>query len=203
MAHCPPFISLNSSQHDVTDEGTQYTNDSSISQSSTPTAHNSCRYLPIYQHSISAAVSTEQLLELPKPPPTQKSTIPYQPTSLSSDIQCLAAMPDFSVNIGDAQRLGDHLSDNCYKSGPSSLSVNSHGLGSRITWHLYTMNPESGFVLFPHETESDDALHQPDGKEAREYDIFTKRGALNVGGLVFIVVCILALFVVYPVVAFT
>jgi hypothetical protein len=61
--------------------------------------------------------------------------------------------------------------------------------------------PSAGLLLFPEDIEKDDWLHNPDpnDKDREKCDIFTKRGILNVGGLAFITIGILVLFIGYPV----
>jgi hypothetical protein len=56
-------------------------------------------------------------------------------------------------------------------------------------------------LLFPEDVEKDDWLHNPDpnDKESRECDVFTRRGMVNIGGLVLISIGLLTLFIGYPV----
>lgn len=63
----------------------------------------------------------------------------------------------------------------------------------------YNILPSAGLLLFPEDVEKDDYLHNPDGKEDRDCDVFTKRGIINIGGLVLITLGILVLFIGYPV----
>lgn len=65
----------------------------------------------------------------------------------------------------------------------------------------YNILPSAGLLLFPEDVEKDDYLHNPDpsGKEDRDCDVFTRRGIINVGGLAFITIGILVLFIGYPV----
>lgn len=74
--------------------------------------------------------------------------------------------------------------------------VNTQTVGEK-----YNIMPSAGLLLFPEDVEKDDYLHNPDPneKETRECDIFTKRGAVNVGGLAFIVIGLLVLFIGYPI----
>jgi len=53
--------------------------------------------------------------------------------------------------------------------------------------------------MFPEDVEKDDYLHNPDGLDGKDCDILTKRGLMNLGGLAFITIGVLALFVGYPV----
>ncbi|MCJ1344226.1 hypothetical protein MMC31_002429, partial [Peltigera leucophlebia] len=77
--------------------------------------------------------------------------------------------------------------------------VNTQTVGEK-----YNIMPSAGLLLFPEDVEKDDYLHNPDPneKEHRECDIFTKRGAVNVGGLAFIVIGLLVLFIGYPILTF-
>lgn len=74
--------------------------------------------------------------------------------------------------------------------------VNTQTVGEK-----YNILLSAGLLLFPEDVEKDDYLHNPDPneKEHRECDIFTKRGAVNVGGLAFIVIGLLVLFIGYPI----
>jgi hypothetical protein len=65
----------------------------------------------------------------------------------------------------------------------------------------YNITPSPGLLLYPNDREDDDVFHDPaTGMENdRECDIWTKRGMLNIGGLVFIATGILVLFIGYPI----
>lgn len=64
----------------------------------------------------------------------------------------------------------------------------------------FSITPYAGLIWDPRDKEDDDELHDPlkDDKE-RGCDIFTKRGAINVGGLAFITLGVLVLFIGYPI----
>ncbi|KAF7914872.1 hypothetical protein EAE99_010426 [Botrytis elliptica] len=68
----------------------------------------------------------------------------------------------------------------------------------------YNIMPSAGLLLFPEDVEKDDYLHNPDpsDEDLDKCDIWNRRGLTNVGGLIFIVLGVLALFVAYPVVTF-
>ena len=74
-------------------------------------------------------------------------------------------------------------------------------LNTQTVSEKYNILPSAGLLLFPEDVEKDDYLHNPDPneKEKRECDIFSKRGIVNVGGLAFLLGGILMLFVGYPV----
>ena len=65
----------------------------------------------------------------------------------------------------------------------------------------YNIMPSAGLLLFPEDVEKDDWLHNPDPneKEQRECNIFTKRGFANVGGLALVTLGLLILFIGYPI----
>lgn len=65
----------------------------------------------------------------------------------------------------------------------------------------YSIMPSAGLLLFPEDVEKDDYLHNPDPneKESRECNIFTKRGVVNIGGLALVTMGLLVLFIGYPI----
>lgn len=81
------------------------------------------------------------------------------------------------------------------RAGSEDNDVNTQTVSEK-----YNILPSAGLLLFPEDVEKDDYLHNPDPNgEPRDCDIFTKRGLVNVGGLAFIVIGILVLFIGYPV----
>ncbi|KAL6247955.1 beta-glucan synthesis-associated protein [Rhinocladiella similis] len=84
------------------------------------------------------------------------------------------------------------------RAGSEDNDVNTQTVSEK-----YNILPSAGLLLFPEDVEKDDYLHNPDPNgEPRDCDIFTKRGLVNVGGLAFIVIGILVLFIGYPVLTF-
>jgi beta-glucan synthesis-associated protein KRE6 len=65
----------------------------------------------------------------------------------------------------------------------------------------YNIMPSAGLLLYPEDVEKDDWLHNPDPNDPDKIrcDIWNKRGLVNVGGLAFITLGILVLFVGYPI----
>lgn len=84
---------------------------------------------------------------------------------------------------------------------PSRAESDDDNVNTQTVSEKYNILPSAGLLLFPEDVEKDDYLHNPDPneKENRECDIFNKRGMVNVGGLAFIVVGILVLFIGYPI----
>lgn len=65
----------------------------------------------------------------------------------------------------------------------------------------FNIQPGAGLLLYPEDVEKDDWLHNPDpgGKEPRDCNLFSKRGAINVGSLILMTLGVMALFIGYPV----
>lgn len=84
---------------------------------------------------------------------------------------------------------------------PSRAGSDDDNVNTQTVSEKYNILPSAGLLLFPEDVEKDDWLHNPDPneKEKRECDIFTKRGLVNVGGLALITVGILVLFIGYPI----
>lgn len=90
-------------------------------------------------------------------------------------------------------------------SRPSSRGGSDDGyVNTQTVSDKYNIMPSAGLLLFPEDVEKDDWLHNPNpaDKESRDCNIFTRRGCVNVGGLVFITVGVLMLFVGYPILTF-
>lgn len=70
----------------------------------------------------------------------------------------------------------------------------------------YNITPSAGLLLYPYDKEDDDKYHDPATEmedDDHGCDVFTKRGLMNIGGLIFITVGILVLFIGYPVLSVT
>lgn len=77
-------------------------------------------------------------------------------------------------------------------------------LNTQTVSEKFNILPSAGLLLFPEDVEKDDYLHNPDPneKEKRDCDIFTRRGMVNVGGLALLTLGIVFLFIGYPVLTF-
>ena len=84
---------------------------------------------------------------------------------------------------------------------PSRAGSDDENVNTQTVSEKYNILPSAGLLLFPEDVEKDDWLHNPDPneKESRECNIFTKRGAVNVGGLAFVTIGLLVLFIAYPI----
>ncbi|MCJ1312321.1 hypothetical protein MMC25_005995 [Agyrium rufum] len=87
---------------------------------------------------------------------------------------------------------------------PSRDGSDDNDVNTQTVSEKYNILPSAGLLLFPEDVEKDDYLHNPDPNERdiRECDIFTRRGMVNVGGLIFISLGVLMLFVGYPMLTF-
>ena len=74
-------------------------------------------------------------------------------------------------------------------------------LNTQTVSEKYNILPSAGLLLFPEDVEKDDWLHNPDPneKDKRDCDIFSRRGLVNVGGLALITIGVLLLFIGYPI----
>ena len=80
-------------------------------------------------------------------------------------------------------------------------SSDDEGINTQTVSDKYNIMPSEGLLLYPEDVEPDDWLHNPDPNDPDKIrcDIFNKRGLVNVGGLAFITLGILVLFVGYPI----
>jgi beta-glucan synthesis-associated protein KRE6 len=78
----------------------------------------------------------------------------------------------------------------------SDEDINTQTVSSK-----YNIMPSPGLLIYPEDVEKDDYLHNPDPNDPDmvRCEIWSKRGMANVGGLIFITLGVLALFVAFPV----
>ena len=84
---------------------------------------------------------------------------------------------------------------------PSRAGSDEEHVNTQTVSEKYNILPSAGLLLFPEDVEKDDWLHNPDPneKEPRECNIFTKRGFVNLGGLALLCCGLLVLFIGYPI----
>ncbi|KAI9817058.1 MAG: hypothetical protein M1832_004776 [Thelocarpon impressellum] len=87
---------------------------------------------------------------------------------------------------------------------PSRAGSDDDNVNTQTVSEKYNILPSAGLLLFPEDVEKDDWLHNPDpnDKDRLECDLFSRRGMVNVGGLAFITLGVLFLFIGYPVLNF-
>ncbi|KZF19960.1 glycoside hydrolase family 16 protein [Xylona heveae TC161] len=101
-------------------------------------------------------------------------------------------------------RMGPFASPFDDSRAPSRAGSDDDNVNTQTVSEKYNILPSAGLLLFPEDVEKDDWLHNPDPneKEPRECDLFSKRGFVNVGGLLLITLGLLALFIAYPILTF-
>jgi len=80
-------------------------------------------------------------------------------------------------------------------------SIDDDDLNTQTVAQKYNITPSEGLLLYPHDVEKDDWLHnpQPGEKETRDCEIFGRRSLVNMGGLAFLGIGLAILFVIWPV----
>ncbi|KAJ5666729.1 hypothetical protein N7462_011138 [Penicillium macrosclerotiorum] len=85
---------------------------------------------------------------------------------------------------------------------PSRSGSDEYDVNTQTVSEKFNIMPTDGLLLFPEDVEKDDYLHNPDPADMdRDCDVCNRRGMLNVGGLVFLTLGILTLFIGYPVIS--
>lgn len=208
----PPHIRLNSGTQEArTDDNsppavrpsTARTNTArSLTQSTRPTTapQSPGIYSPnapgLYSNADIAA-SAELLL-----PPKKLKTRPYRDESPVRSPTTMSRRTSWSSDMTHDSR-GPFASPFDDSRAPSRAG-SEDDLNTQTVSEKFNILPSAGLLLFPEDVEKDDYLHNPDPneKEQRDCNIFTKRGFMNVGGLAFFAIGLLVLFIGYPVLTF-
>jgi hypothetical protein len=74
-------------------------------------------------------------------------------------------------------------------------------LNTQTVSEKFNIMPGSGLILFPEDVEKDDYMHNPDPneKEERDCDVCNRRGIVNLGALMILVLGLLMLFIGFPI----
>lgn len=148
----------------------------------------------LYQQHTPAA-SSELLI-----PPASRSR-PYQdftPSQSPSRSGYSSRRTSISSDGGERNPFASPFDDS---RAPSRNGSDDDNVNTQTVAEKYNITPSAGLLLYPEDIEKDDYLHTPspgDDKN-RECDIWSKRGIVNVGGLLFVTLGILTLFIGYPV----
>jgi hypothetical protein len=128
--------------------------------------------------------------ESPSPVQSPVSATSSRRTSWSSD----------SAGSRDSKH-GPFMSPFDDSRAPSRAGSDDDHVNTQTVSEKYNILPSAGLLLFPEDVEKDDYLHNPDpnDKDRNECNIWSKRGLVNLGGLAFITLGILVLFIGYPV----
>ena len=203
-----PHVRLNSAQEDLISNDSNTTsprdpprpsNSRSLTGQSRPTTAPSIRNNPGLQglYGAGPAPSEERLL-----PPSRTRTRRFRDEESapnSPTMQSRRTSFDSDTNSRDSRIYGSNpFADS---RAPSRAGSDDDNVNTQTVSEKYTILPSAGLLLFPEDVEKDDWLHNPDPneKERRECDIFTKRGFVNIGGLSFLTLGILVLFIGYPI----
>ncbi|KAF2005298.1 glycoside hydrolase family 16 protein [Amniculicola lignicola CBS 123094] len=154
----------------------------------------------LYRHTDVAA-SAELLL-----PPKKSKAKPYRDESpLRSPSGMSSRRTSWSSeSVGSRDSRISPFASPFDDSRAPSRAGSDEDINTQTVSEKFNILPGSGLLLFPEDVEKDDWLHNPDPneKETRECDIFTKRGIVNVGGLALITIGVLLLFIGYPILTF-
>lgn len=139
------------------------------------------------------AASAEHLL-----PPKRSRTRPFRDDSPAT-VSRRSSWDSESVGSRDS-RYGPFASPFDDSRAPSRAGSDDD-LNTQTVSEKFNITPSAGLLLFPEDVEKDDWLHNPDpnDKNERDCDVFTKRGIVNVGALVILTLGLLVLFIGYPI----
>ncbi|KAF2258744.1 beta-glucan synthesis-associated [Lojkania enalia] len=212
--NAPPHIRLNSGTHDILDDVAPERPSMSRQQSArsltspirpsaapSPGLRSPTSAPSLYRQPAAAAESAELLL-----PPKKSRAKPFRdesPIRSPSGVSSRRTSWDSESMASRDSRLGPFASPFDDSRAPSRAGSDDD-INTQTVSEKYNILPSAGLLLFPEDVEKDDWLHNPDPneKEKRDCDVFTKRGAVNVGALAFLSLGILLLFIGYPILTF-
>ncbi|KAI9677722.1 MAG: hypothetical protein M1829_002494 [Trizodia sp. TS-e1964] len=90
------------------------------------------------------------------------------------------------------------------RSPSASGADDDTNINTQTVSEKFNILPYAGLLLFPEDVEKDDWLHNPDSndKDMHDCNVFTKRGMMNIGGLIFLTIGLLTMFIGFPVLTF-
>ena len=194
----------NSFRHKTSDERIAYTFSQIPTRPSSPVSKLSPyrrKLQALYQVSNSRRSKDRVVSGRPLLPSTKSSV--RCPSPLFGSI-LFSSDADISGDVGLGSSLLHEYSTGPVARVPSrALPYQGGPIGGMTTLNIaerYRITPEEGILLYPHQREDDDELHQPDDeKEARSWNICTRRGLVQVGSLMAIMFGLLTLFIGYPI----
>lgn len=87
---------------------------------------------------------------------------------------------------------------------PSRAGSDDEGVNTQTVSEKYNILPSAGLLLFPEDIEKDDYLHNPDPNEkdgrVQCSELFSKRGMINLGGLLLLTLGLTFVFIGLPIV---
>ena len=211
-----PHIRLNSAQSDLTDGSSNnkatvpprldLSGGRSLIPQRPPASPLNNPFSPPVTYGSGPAESAELLL-----PPSRSRTHRFRDDDASArgspDAAGFRSPSGFSSRRTSWSSEGGHRDSRGYSTNPfgdsrapSRAGSDEDNVNTQTVSEKYNILPSAGLLLFPEDVEKDDWLHNPDPNDKeKDCDIFTKRGMVNVGGLVFITLGVLVLFIGYPV----
>jgi hypothetical protein len=141
------------------------------------------------------AASAELLL-----PPRKLKTRPYRDESPVRSPSAMSRRTSWSSDMTHDSSRSPFASPFDDSRAPSRAG-SEEDLNTQTVSEKFNILPSAGLLLFPEDVEKDDYLHNPDPneKEQRDCNIFTRRGMANVGALAVFALGLLVLFIGYPV----
>ncbi|KAF2089939.1 glycoside hydrolase family 16 protein [Saccharata proteae CBS 121410] len=159
----------------------------------------------LYEQSGPGAESAELLIP-PNPSRTRRFRDEESPSPMRSPSGYSSRRTSWSSDsVGSREsRMGPFASPFDDSRAPSRAGSDEEAVNTQTVSEKYNILPSAGLLLFPEDVEKDDWLHNPDPneKEKRDCDIFSKRGMMNVGGLALLTLGLLMLFIGYPILTF-
>lgn len=147
----------------------------------------------ISPYGVSNAPESAEFLLPPKLRPTARAE-----SERSGSPDRWSAAPSSISSLSRDSRFGaDPFNDS---RGPSRSGSDEYDVNTQTVSEKFNITPSDGLLLFPEDVEKDDYLHNPDPMDKdSDCDLCNRRGLLNVGGLAFLTLGILCLFIGYPV----
>ncbi|PGG96947.1 hypothetical protein AJ79_09389 [Helicocarpus griseus UAMH5409] len=156
-------------------------------------------YSPAFRPSSSQGNDSSDHLALPYPPhrfrdtshgSTDHSNLSSRRTSWSSDN---GSRDGRAFAFSPLRNLGSH----------SRAETDENAVNTQTVMEKYAIMPDENLLVYPEDIERDDYLHNPDPNDKeRDCNICSRRGTMNVFGLVAVVAGVLVIFIVYPVLTF-
>lgn len=192
----PPHIRLNSGQDDLLNNDATSSSRTLVPTASRPATSRSQLNAVYTQEHIQD--SAERLLPPVTGGPRRNGESPLRSPARSSYSSRRSSWE--SDRSRDSRGFENPFRDSSQSRPGSRAGSDDNDVNTQTVSEKFNILPSSGLLLFPEDVEKDDYLHNPDPNDKdRDCDIFNRRGLVNVGGLAFITLGILALFVGYPI----
>ena len=201
----PPHITVNSGSGGNILDGLPTDSSTNSPVLGTPGLNSQSRsLLPIHHpnagnYGSGVGASTTDLNEMLLPPGKIRAPRPYQDASSESAMS--SRRTSWSSDAGSRDSRAGPFASPFDDSRAPSRNGSDDEVNTQTVAEKYNIMPSAGLLLFPEDVEKDDYLHNPgpEDKEEPKCDIWNKRGMMNLGGLLFLLLAVLALFIAFPV----